>query len=303
MHPASEHYLADPLPASSALAGAERPRILGGDATQWGEWVSPETIDSRIWPRTAAIAERFWSPQGVRDVADMYRRLDLVSARLEEAGSLHRRNRDLMLRHLVGENLDVPGVGSLRTFIDLIEPVKGYSRGSLQIWANQQVPLTGIADAALPESSLSREFSQAAEGIVFAAGAVDRSLVAPAAARLALWQSAADEVAGTLGPGHPALREAIPVAQALGRICAAGSRALRSLESGTPLAADASASCLAGAAPPAEPNLSAAEIPIIGPVRLLVAAAALQGDRPKLSDAQWRDRVTSEAAAPAAQAR
>ncbi|WP_085940638.1 family 20 glycosylhydrolase [Granulicella tundricola] len=27
----------------------------------WAEHLSPRTIDSRIWPRTAAIAERFWS--------------------------------------------------------------------------------------------------------------------------------------------------------------------------------------------------------------------------------------------------
>jgi len=41
----------------------------------WTEWVTPEILDSRIWPRTAAIAERLWSPQEVTDVASMYRRL------------------------------------------------------------------------------------------------------------------------------------------------------------------------------------------------------------------------------------
>ena len=82
MEPASRHYVNDPLPENTTLTPAEQKLILGGEATMWSEWVSPETIDSRIWPRTAAIAERFWSPREVRDVDDMYRRLAVVSVQL-----------------------------------------------------------------------------------------------------------------------------------------------------------------------------------------------------------------------------
>jgi hexosaminidase len=55
IQPASQHYVADPLPADSTLTPAEAKHVLGGEATMWAEWVTPETIDSRIWPRTAAI--------------------------------------------------------------------------------------------------------------------------------------------------------------------------------------------------------------------------------------------------------
>ena len=49
----------------------------------------------------------------------------------------------------------------------------------------------------------------------------------------------------------------------------------------------------------AETTGSATELPVLGPIRLLVAAAAAQGERPKLPDAGWRARVLSIAFPPA----
>jgi hexosaminidase len=54
IQPASQHYVPDPLPADSTLTPDEARHILGGEATMWAEWVTPETIDSRIWPRTGS---------------------------------------------------------------------------------------------------------------------------------------------------------------------------------------------------------------------------------------------------------
>jgi hexosaminidase len=298
-YPASDHYLADPDPPSSLQTPSQRSHILGGEATMWSEWVTPETVDSRIWPRTAAIAERLWSPADVRDIDDMYRRLAIVSARLGEAGALNERNRDLMLRHLVGENLEVPGVASLRTFVDLVEPVKHYRRGQLQPWANQLIPLVGIADAARPESASSREFAGLVDRMLFATGGIDRSQAGPIGDRLGKWGAAGTEVAGTLVPEFPALREAAPVARDLVDACAAGSGALQSLASGNPLGAAGLAAGLAALDRAGESNGSATELPVLGPIRLLVAAAAEQGERAKLSDEAWRARVASTAFPPA----
>ncbi len=58
----------------------------------WAELVGQETVDSRVWPRTAAIAERFWSPADVNDVDSMYTRLEAISRNLEFTGVLHRAN-------------------------------------------------------------------------------------------------------------------------------------------------------------------------------------------------------------------
>jgi hexosaminidase len=71
VQPAWKHYNNDPVPVGSGLTNAQQNLILGGEATMWAELVTPETIDSRIWPRTAAIAERLWSPAEVNNIPDM----------------------------------------------------------------------------------------------------------------------------------------------------------------------------------------------------------------------------------------
>lgn len=146
MKAASEHYLADPLPSSSDLTPEERKRILGGEICMWGEHIDARTIDSRIWPRTAAIAERFWSPESVRDVDDMYRRLTPVSLELEGLGLTHLQAEDAGLRALAGtENID-----ALRTVASVLEPVSFGERAETQ-HTDQLTPLDGFVDAVRPD--------------------------------------------------------------------------------------------------------------------------------------------------------
>jgi len=152
--PARHHYLNDPLPSDAPLTNEEMEYVLGGEATMWAELVTPETVDSRIWPRTIAIAERLWSPSRVDDVDDMYRRLEVTSRRLEEVGIMHLRNQDMMLRRMAGGN----DIAPLRTLIDVVEPLKVYSRHSQGLKYTTHLPLTRIADAAFPESSTARLF-------------------------------------------------------------------------------------------------------------------------------------------------
>jgi len=294
-YPASDHYAADPIPASSALAADQRRHVLGGEATMWAEWVTPETIDSRIWPRTAAIAERLWSPADIRDVPEMYRRLAIVSSRLEEAGTLQERNKEVMLRHLVGENLGIPGMDSLRTFIGLIEPVKHYERGRRQVWENQLVPLIYIADAAQPESEASREFADRVDALLFSQGAMDVAKAGSISRSLGAWSAAGKEVADTLVGNFPALREASVPARALVDACAVGSEAVSALASGAPLRGDKLTGDLAALDRSGELNGAAVMLPILLPIRLLVAAAAREAERPGLSPEQWRQLVRSTA--------
>ncbi len=53
------HYLNDPNPDNLPLTDEQRKLIIGGEATMWSEFVSPEIIDSRIWPRTVCYCRAF----------------------------------------------------------------------------------------------------------------------------------------------------------------------------------------------------------------------------------------------------
>ncbi|MEN8191458.1 MAG: family 20 glycosylhydrolase [Bacteroidota bacterium] len=156
VQPASFHYLNDPIPVDSPLSDEEKKNILGGEATSWGELVTYETVDSRIWPRTAAIAERLWSDQSVNDIDDMYERIDRFSFQLEEHGLLHIKNYEMMLRRLTNNQ----SIDELKILVDVIEPVKIYQRLYQGVKYTQYSPYTRIVDAARPESERARKFNK-----------------------------------------------------------------------------------------------------------------------------------------------
>ena len=152
----AKHYLNDPLPSDLNLNKGAKAHVLGGEATMWAELVSFETIDSRIWPRTCAIAERFWSPESVKDVDDMYRRIGKVSQNLEELGLLHIKNPDMLLRRMLGSN----NIQALKVMISAIGPLQGYKRHGQGIKYSTDLPLTRLPDIAIPDPEFPRKFAK-----------------------------------------------------------------------------------------------------------------------------------------------
>jgi hexosaminidase len=159
---AAAHYLVDPLSGDGAsLTPEQRARVLGGEATMWSEFVTPENIDSRIWPRTAAIAERLWSPQDVRDVDSMYARMAAISQKLEYCGLQHTHFAELMLNRMSGD--EDPQL--LKILAAVVQPPKGYERGQLKEYESY-TPLNRLVDAVPPESDMGRRFNDLAKLIV-----------------------------------------------------------------------------------------------------------------------------------------
>ena len=221
IQPAAYHYSIDPAPDSAALTPAERSRVLGGEATMWGELISPETVDSRIWPRTAAIAERLWSPANVKDTDDMYRRLSIVSLELEGLGLRHEANRQAMMRQLAN-GWDTH---ALQVLVDVIEPLKIYDRNQGDTLYTVFSPLTKLADVAIPDQPLPRLFNRQVDHfLAHPDAALEDSIVL----QLDRWATN-DSAFRLLLARSPVLEEAAPLSAALSQLAAAGREAMNAI--------------------------------------------------------------------------
>ena len=286
--PTSQHYKVDPVAPDSNLTEKELAHILGGEATMWGEWVSPETIDSRIWPRTAAIAERLWSPPSVTDVEDMYRRLDVISLQLEELGLTHEKNADMMLRRIArtGE------IGPLKTLVSLVEPVKEYNRNKAQT-GGMLTPLTRLIDAARPDSRAARRFAAMVDGLLSDAPHFRRNRDSIKVV-LTEWRDVRPALDIMIDKA-PVLREAEQLPRDLSDIGTVGLEALSYLAAG--LAPpdgwrDAKLAVLAEAAKPK----AEVEFAMLEPVKKLIILADVTPTLKNVPHSEWKGRVLTVSA-------
>ncbi|MGH7582388.1 MAG: beta-N-acetylhexosaminidase [Gemmatimonadales bacterium] len=205
----AEFYAADPLPANSDLTPEQQQLVLGGEACMWGEYITPQTVDSRIWPRLAAIAERFWSPASVNDVDDMYRRLAVTSRRLEELGLRHGDHTMRMARLVAGDSAAL-----FESLLDFARPLDFGGSGP-----NQFYPHTRMIDAAVADPPATWDM----------AGLARRAIAGDATA-IATLRSEFDRMAGfesrLVGLPVPAAAEAAPVARVLSQLGRVGNEAL-----------------------------------------------------------------------------
>jgi hexosaminidase len=223
---AARHYAVDPLSGAAAdLTPEQQQSVLGGEACMWSEYVNAENIDSRIWPRNAAIAERLWSPKETTDASSMYRRLDSEARRLEWLGLTHRSYQRKMLQRMAGYS-SPEEFSALRTLAEALEPVKDYTREqTAKTEATSQTALNRLVDAVALESDASRRFSDAADQFL-AASCKDSAKAEGLRATLALW-AGNDANLRSLTQRSALVQEAAPASAALSQ---AAGHALQALD-------------------------------------------------------------------------
>ena len=288
MAPAEYFYVNDPLPFNSDLTPEQAARVIGGESCAWGEFLSPQNIDSRIWPRNSALAERLWSPHNITDVTDMYRRLDRVSIALEQDGLTHESSTGKMLRQITGER----EVGPLGVVAEVADPFGISYREDLLPGETQLTPLTRVTDAIVPDAPFRRHFAV---------------LVNQLLSDAPKFSAGRDELVQTfrewrdLGPAFRAMESDNPIladcdarVTDLGRLGATGLEALAYLQSGNmPLAAwKNDALSLVNASE--KPDKSVMKFSWLPSYRALILAAADVDALKTATPAQWRQHVMQE---------
>jgi hexosaminidase len=187
----------------------------------WSEWVTPENIDSRIWPRNAAIAERLWSPPEMQDPISMYTRLEELSRHLEWLGLTHRSSMGFALNRMAGTNDTM----ALRTLADIVEPVKDYARFESvhDVW-DFRSPLNRLVDIAAPESVRARHFRDTVQKYI-ASGYKDPAAEKDIRERLTVWRDNDASLRPLLQQSF-LLNDLAPLSEDLSAVATAGLAAL-----------------------------------------------------------------------------
>ena len=245
MYPASDHYVVDPMkvppsrrkkspagpePGTPADLTPEQAKlILGGEAAMWEELATAENLDAKLWPRLAAIAERFWSPETTTDVASMYQRLAVTNRWLEWLGLTQRSNLELMRKRLVGDS----PVDSLDKVASVLEPVKGYTRHRHRY--NSLYPFNRLIDSIPPESESARRFDIAVDN--FLAAKNDERNSQDLRYRLSDWLNASRQVRPVM-QANSLLTEDLSAAEGVQSLSEAGLAALDFLDGSKPFSSD-----------------------------------------------------------------
>jgi hexosaminidase len=152
--------------------------------------------------------------------------MDRINNWLDAYGVTQNTNYDVMLRRIAGTD----DISALRTLVDVVEPVKGYSRENTSpSEPTALMPLNRVIDAARPESATARHFSLLVDA--FVSGQTKPGVEPQMRALLAKWRDN-QEMLQPVAQNSALLQEVLPVSKNLSALGAAGLQALDYLDRG-----------------------------------------------------------------------
>ena len=225
--PAYIQYNNQDIPAQ--LADSLAPQFKGGEAAQWTEIADKTNIETRIWPRAAAVAERLWSPASVNNIDDMYRRLFALNEQLDDLGLQHIVDYERSLRRISVDNFS-----SVKTLTDVLTPVKGYKKLFAQLMkpasiSYQTSPLAQVSDIIPVDSKVKWQFRTAVISYLANKDSTSENIIRN---YLTLWQNNNEELKN-LFAGSSQLKAVEEHSKNLSVIAAIGADALENIKNGT----------------------------------------------------------------------
>jgi hexosaminidase len=194
------------------LTEDQRKNLLGGEACMWTEAADSVTLESRIWPRSGAIAEKLWSPsQLTDDSSDMYRRLLQLNELLQFIGLQHMSYRE----DLVVNRVEQPYRAPLNNLIDVLQEDLLFNRMAIYDPPfDVETPLNRVVDAAAPESYTSIRFERKVDDWL---ETEEEGLKEEIREQLEIWASIRQKLEPAIEL-HPFLEEVEPHADHLSRL-------------------------------------------------------------------------------------
>ena len=223
-----------PLPP---LTPDQETLVLGGEMELWAELIDDDMIDMRLWPRAAALAERFWSPREVRDPDALWRRLPRIENQLEALGLQADQQQWRAAQHLSPAHAPI-----VSTFLETVEPARNHAHNHTilaMLHGNAHPPpqpLTSLADAALTDGPQVRRFELQVKRLV-RGDAGDASAIR---AQLTAWRDN-DARFREIAKDSPDLEAGLPASANTAELASAGLEALDAIAGHRALSAESQA--------------------------------------------------------------
>lgn len=149
-----------PIHFATALSAKAQQLILGGEIALWGELITPETIDIRLWPNGFAVAERLWSPAHINDEQDFYQRLEQTQLWARDFAGLKDQQQQIQGFEQL---LPATYLSDLVSVAETLEPAHHYHRlheKSVAGLYHQQAPQDQLVDFLPAEHQTMRQFER-----------------------------------------------------------------------------------------------------------------------------------------------